>query len=390
MAGGPSARGRAAAPLQAGLRASPPLVALPINAMNLHKLILGVAGLAIAVIVLYLLFAPIPLDLGAWRAPPEPPATGPYAANDLLAPVERLDLGGHFAPEDTALDSQGRIYGGTIDGKIVRLDPDGRDPRVFADTHGRPLGLIFDRRGNLLVADADKGLLRVAPDGSVEALATGAEGVPFRCTNDLDVADDGTVYFTDSSFKYPIEAYMEDLVEHEPHGRFMSYDPATRRVTVLARGLYFANGVAVSPDQSFVLFVETGDYRVDRYWLSGPKKGTLDVFADDLPGVPDGVLENAAGQFWVTLVTPRDPVFDWLLGHPFLRRVYLRLPGWARAAPRNYGYVIEFDRSGRAIRTLQDRSPGAFVKITNAVEHDGMLYLGNIGQGSIGRLRLPP
>ena len=58
-------------------------------------------------------------------APPAP--VGPYAPNTLLSRVDRLDLG-HFAPEDIVVDAQGNIYGGTIDGKIMRLDPSGKNP----------------------------------------------------------------------------------------------------------------------------------------------------------------------------------------------------------------------------------------------------------------------
>ena len=50
-----------------------------------------------------------------------------------------------------AVDGSGRIYGGLEDGRIVVTQPDGSDPRVFADTRGRPLGLEFDRLGNLIV-----------------------------------------------------------------------------------------------------------------------------------------------------------------------------------------------------------------------------------------------
>ncbi|HEY3754808.1 MAG TPA: SMP-30/gluconolactonase/LRE family protein [Opitutaceae bacterium] len=357
--------------------------------MKLGKILGRVVIVLIGLFLIYVFFAPLPFDLGSWQPPVPPAPEGPYAPNSVLASVTRLELGGHFAPEDIALDRQGRIYGGTVDGKIVRLDADGTHPQVFADTHGRPLGLIFDASGNLLVSDADKGLLKVDPTGAITVLATEADGDPFRCTNDLDVAADGTIYFTDSSDKYPIQAFMIDLIEHQPRGRFMSYDPNTKKVTVLVPHRYFANGVAISPDQSFVLFVETGSYKVTRYWLKGPKQGTVDDFASDLPGIPDGILENGQGDYWVTLVSPRDPLFDWLMDHPFLRKAYLRLPGFMRPAQKEFAYVLELDANGHAVRNLQDTSSGAFIKITNAVEHDGQLYLGNIGQGAIGRVALP-
>lgn len=69
---------------------------------------------------------------------------------------------------------------------------------------GRPLGLRFDKKtGDLYIADAYLGLLKVGPEGGLAtSLTTEAEGVPLWFTNDLDVDDEGNVYFTDSSSKY--------------------------------------------------------------------------------------------------------------------------------------------------------------------------------------------
>jgi sugar lactone lactonase YvrE len=71
---------------------------------------------------------------------------------------------------------------------------------------GRPLGLAFHRKsGDLYIADAYKGLMRVGADGGeAEVLATGAGGVPFNFVNGIDVDQaTGDVYFTDSSVNYP-------------------------------------------------------------------------------------------------------------------------------------------------------------------------------------------
>lgn len=54
-------------------------------------------------------------------------------------------------------------------------------------------------------------------------------------------------------------------------GRLLVYAPATGEATVLAGGLWYANGVAVAPDESFVAVVETCSMRVRRYWLKGEK-----------------------------------------------------------------------------------------------------------------------
>src|SRR6185436_12749100 len=151
--------------------------------------------------------------------------------------------GAGYGPEDVAIDADGRIYAGLDDGRIMRLQSDGTRAEEFANTHGRPLGLIFDG-GNLIVADAIKGLLSIARDGSVSVLTTEADGLRFGCTNDLDIAADGTIYFTDASSKFPLTNFTADLLEHGPNGRFLAYDPKTKTTQTLLSGLSFANGVA--------------------------------------------------------------------------------------------------------------------------------------------------
>ena len=356
--------------------------------MPLIKRLLLFLVLIILAVLLYLLLAPVPITPSAWTPPTAPELTGQFQHNSRLAATERLSLGDGFAPEDVALDAQGRIYGGFNDGRIVQLRSDGRQPRLFADTHGTPLGLVFDQTGNLIVADAVKGLLAVTPDGEVKSLSTEADGIPFGCTNDLDVATDGTIYFTDASSKFPLTKFTADLLEHQPNGRLLAFDPKTKSSRTILKDLYFANGVAMSPDQSFLLVVETGVYRVRRVWLKGPKQGLSETFIDNLPGFPDGISSNGKDKFWLALVTPRDPVFDKLLPHPFLRKVVARLPKFLQPAPQRYAFVLGLDPDGRVVDNLQDGSATCYAEIANAVERNGVLYFGSIGESAVGRFSL--
>ncbi|MCK5134217.1 MAG: SMP-30/gluconolactonase/LRE family protein [Bacteroidales bacterium] len=159
-------------------------------------------------------------------------------------------------PEEVAVDSQGHVYGGTQDGKIMCLLPDGK-LETFAETKGRPLGIQFDKNENLIVCDAYKGLLSINRQGKIKVLATSADGVPFKFTDALDISSDGIIYFTDASSKYVQNEYLYDLLESKPHGRFLSYDPATGQIKILLKNLYFANGVALSQQEDFVLINET-------------------------------------------------------------------------------------------------------------------------------------
>lgn len=357
----------------------------------MRKIFIGfVVGLLSIVVLLlaYLLFWPVPIDPVAWT-PPQPPAlTGVYEPNTRLASLERLGVGAGVGPEDVAVDNQGRIYGGMEDGYILRFQADGGQPEVFADTEGQPLGLHFDAAGNLVVADAYEGLLSVSPDGSVTVLSTEEGGVPFRFTNDVDIAADGTIYFTDASSKFSVDQAILDMLEHRPNGRLLAYDPTTKTTRLVLDKLVFANGVAVSPDQSFVLVAETFKARVKRCWIAGPRKGQSDIFIDNLPGYPDGVSSNGKDTFWLAFPILRNPGLEAMFPRPFLRKIILRLPQLPLPEFKPYGLVLGLDTEGRIIHNLQDPS-GSYQQITSVQQHDGMLYLGSVVEDAVGRLPVP-
>lgn len=84
-----------------------------------------------------------------------------------------------------------------------------------------------------------------------------ADGIKFKLTDAVAIAEDGTLYFTDASYKYSFNDFIWDFFEGRPYGRLLQYDPSSKQTKVLVKDLYFANGVAVSPDQDFVIFCET-------------------------------------------------------------------------------------------------------------------------------------
>jgi sugar lactone lactonase YvrE len=356
--------------------------------MTLIKRLALFLVLVIAALVLYVVLIPVPITPAAWTPPVAPTLTGQYQENSRLAAVQKLSLGDGHHPEDVALDAEGYIYAGFDDGRIIQLRQDGTRPQLFANTSGRPLGLIFDSSGNLIVADAIKGLLSISRIGEVKTLSTEAEGTKLGCVNDLDVASNGTIYFTEASYKYPMAQFTSDILEHQPNGRLLAYDPKSQKTRTVLKELYFANGVAVSPDQSFVLVVETGLYRVRRIWLNGPKQGQAEVFIDNLPGFPDGISSNGKDKFWLALVTPRDAVFDKMLPYPFVRKLVYRLPKALQPAPKRYSFVLGLDTNGRVVENLQNGAADCYAEIANAVERNGALYLGSIGESTVGKFAL--
>lgn len=328
-----------------------------------------------------------PIDAVAYNPPLKRSMEGVLKVNDRLKKAEILMAGKINGPEDVDVDNRGRIYGGTRDGKIIRLLPDGKIEEFVAGL-SRPLGLHFDARGNLIVCDAYKGLLSIDPAGKVTVLATEAEGVPFRFADDCDVASDGTIYFSDASDTFTVDEYMLDMIESRPHGRLLSYDPATKRVVVLVKDLYFANGVALSKNEDFVLVNETYRYRITRYWLKGRKKGSRDIFIDNLPGFPDGVSSNRRGSFWVALFTVRNDMADLIHPFPWIKSLMARIPAALWPKPEPYAFVLRLDEEGNIIESLQDPSGSPLYEITSAQEHGGYLYLGSLHNDRIGRYRL--
>lgn len=90
------------------------------------------------------------------------------------------------------------------------------------------------------------------------------------------------------------------VTSRDSSGSLLKYDPATKRTTVLLRGLSMAAGVAVSRDGSFVLVSEFLANRVKRFWVRGPKANTSETFLV-VTGKPHGIRRNSRGEFWVAV-----------------------------------------------------------------------------------------
>lgn len=341
-----------------------------------------------AAVALYFGLWPTRMDPVAWMPPPAPALEGIYAYNEKLKGIQRLAQGLGRGPESVNVDATGRLYAGYVDGRIVQLSADGGSYLELANTGGRPLGITFGPNGGLVVADADKGLLHLGNE--LMPLVRAADGVPFGFTDDADNTRlDKNIYFTDASSKFGYGEHMKDLLEHGANGRLLQYNVATQETRVLISGLHFASGVAVGPDDAYVLVSETGEYRILRYWLKGEKAGTHEVFIENLPGFPANLSFNNRDKFWVALFAPRDARLDALLpGSLFLRKVLARVPPWLQPRPKKHAFVLGLDPDGEVVANLQYAGGDAYAPITSVREHGPWLYFGSLTQDAIGRLPL--
>jgi sugar lactone lactonase YvrE len=330
----------------------------------------------------------------------KPPGyTGAFAPNTRLSGLRSIDTGREVGPEHIAIGPDGTLYAAMHSGNLIRMEPDGGKQEVFANTGGRVLGFDFDAQGRMIAADAMKGLLAITSDRRVSVLTDRVTpNDPIRYANSVVVAPDGTIYLTDSSTRFSpaewggtYEASVLDVIEQSATGRVLAHDPATGKTRVVARGLSFANGIALSSDGHTLFVNETGRYRI---WKIDGRAIDLDVqggspqasvLLDNLPGYPDNLMRGRDGRIWVGLFKPRNPAADSLAQRPFLRKILLRLPRFLLPLGQSYGHVFAIDEDGRVTADLQDPS-GAYPETTGVTETADRIYIHSLHARGIGWL----
>ncbi|CAM6120204.1 unnamed protein product [Calypogeia fissa] len=344
---------------------------------------------------------PVP-DIDDWPADP---------ANRLLG-TQLFSTIGVPGPETLVWDLQGRgPYTGVADGRVIRWNEENGSWETFAyvspywteelctnqDSRkyqenlalericGRPLGIKFHPvSGALFIADAYFGLAMVGSEGGqADLFSNESEGVTHKFTNDLDIHEDGAIYYTVSSLRRTRSECQILLMEGDNSGRLLKYDPETKNTTVLLHNLRYPNGVALSKDGNFLLIASTTNNRVWRYWLQGSKTGTLEDFADQ-PGYPDNVRSTEDGDFWVAIHSRRTNTHVWLCHHqriahfiyPF-QQTYETLGRFIAGKPTPM--AIKYDKFGVVIDVLEDRLQSSHAQLlSNVQERDGKIWLSSV------------
>ncbi|EYU41103.1 hypothetical protein ABFS82_07G088400 [Erythranthe guttata] len=328
-----------------------------------------------------------------------------------------------FGPESLEFDSLGRgPYAGLGDGRVVRwmgqesgwetfalvsrnwsekqcaqgVDSTTKKQWKMESECGRPLGLRFDTKsGDLYIADAYYGLMVVGPSGGVATpLATHVDGDPILFANDLDIHENGSIFFTDTSKRYNRVNHFFILLEGEATGRLLRYDPSTKTTHVVLEGLAFPNGVQLSKDQSFLLFTETTNCRIMKYFLEGPKSGKTELVVN-LPGFPDNVRVNERGEFWVAIDCCRTAAQEVFVRNPWLRSVYFRLPVPMRylarfAGMRMYTMIALLNDKGDILDVLDDKNGDVMKLVSEVREVNGRLWIGTVAHNHIATLPYEP
>ncbi len=340
----------------------------------------------VIVLIGYLLFWPVTIEPVAWYPPDNPGLNGHFKHNQKLADSERLLDGVGVGPEDIVAGPGGRLYTGFLDGRIVGFSAENSGDSTVIARSERPLGMDVSPDGSVIWADAYKGLMKYDLETSdPPQLLSGVAGdQEYGFTNDVAVARDGTIYFTDSSSRFSVDAFEKIMLSHSGRGRLLRYDPETRKTRVLEQNLNFPNGLTLTEDHQALLMVETSEYRLRKYPIKKDgSTGEPVTVLEALPGIPDNI-NRGEDTFWLALPSPRNMILDRLGPYPWLRKIVTRLPASLHPAPQRHPIVLEITEEGQVLRNLQDET-GDVALVSSAYPFRNQLYLGSYQEPTLRR-----
>ncbi|XP_022842517.1 protein STRICTOSIDINE SYNTHASE-LIKE 4-like [Olea europaea var. sylvestris] len=348
------------------------------------SVILIVCALAIALQV----FVLFPLSPDILRLPPTS-STLLAPSNSKLQEVDKLGEGVLKKPEAIAVDKMGVLYTATRDGWIRRLYRNGSwDSWRHIDSDAL-LGLTTTAAGDLVVCDSEKGLLKVGEDG-VTVLASHVNDVKISFADDVIESANGNLYFSIASTKFSLHNWHLDVLEAKPHGQLLMYSPSSKETSILLDNLAFANGVALSADQDFLIICESWKFRCLKYWLKEEKMGQTEIFIDNLPGGPDNINLAPDGSFWIALLQLVPNGLEFVHRSRTLKHIIMCFPKLSKwvIGVNDKATVINVASDGKIIRRFDDPTGKVMSFVTSALEFENHLYLGSLNCDFIGKLQL--
>jgi gluconolactonase len=203
--------------------------------------------------------------------------------------------------EGPSFDAEGSLYVVDIPfGRIFRISPGG-NWSLAAEYEGWPNGLKIAADGRIIVADYRRGIMELdANAGSMKPMLTSRDSESFRGCNDLHLASNGDIYFTDQG----------QTGLHDPSGRVYRLTPGGRLDCLIATGIS-PNGLVLDPQEAVLFVAMTRDNAVWR--LPFMKDGTVSKVGRFCSligsGGPDGMTMDKAGRLFVAHTS---------LGHVFV------------------------------------------------------------------------
>ncbi len=237
-------------------------------------------------------------------------STAVVFSQSVVAPGAKLEklAGGFSFTEGPACDKEGNVFfTDQPNDRIMEWSVDGK-LTTFLQPAGRANGMYFDVRGNLIAcAEAKNELWSIAPDKTVTVLVTNYQGKYFNGPNDVWVAPDGSLYFTDPFYR---RGWADTNVVRVVGENVYHLSPDRKNLQAYATDLKKPNGITGSPDGKKLFVV---DIRANQTWrydiLPGGALTNQTLFC---PKGSDGMTMDAMGNLYLcaTGTTNGVSVFD--------------------------------------------------------------------------------
>ena len=224
------------------------------------------------------------------------------------AAIERIATGFRWAEGPAYFRDGGFLLFSDIpNNRMMRwLEEDGH-LSVFRAPSNYANGNTRDREGRLITCEHDtRRVTRTELDGQVTVLIDRFEGKPLNAPNDVVVASDGAIWFTDPGYGIdgPYEGHEADA---ELPCNVYRLDASSGAASVVAGDFVRPNGLCFSPDERRLYVVDSGishggPAHIRMFDVDGARLRNGRVFAEDFaPGMTDGLRTDADGNVWCSM-----------------------------------------------------------------------------------------
>lgn len=187
----------------------------------------------------------------------------------IIAPGAKLQklAGGFKFTEGPAVDAAGNVFfTDQPNNRIHKWSVDGQ-LTVFLSPCGRSNGLFFDRQGNLWAcADMNNELWKIDPQGNVTVVVKDYDGKLLNGPNDLWIAPNGGIYFTDPLYKRPY--WTRDPAMHQDGQHVYYLTPDRKKLIRVTNNLTQPNGIIGTPNGKLLYVADIGARKTYSYQVN--------------------------------------------------------------------------------------------------------------------------